>query len=639
LIIYTGQLKKVEWKVAPITDLVVFLNEVLKQCKVIESDMETKQRVIQFLEDNNWFESRPKNSAGKVQVTNTQMKLYAGPLKQFLQSGDEHDDRKILELLAKKFPETTQQFFQFCEQISATEETKFYVTDFLLFNLKKDLFLMNDIEIAQLVRIATADLIKAHGDTLTFFLSWLRANHKVAYRNEYIMKNRYSMESKNGAYDFDEYLELLYYLFNDDYIQENEMYAAAAKSKNYADTWLFLALHFICSLRTTDLKRISHPILTKSPVEVLREVTENEFSDADARETLLSITTRLCVLPLTPNKTAAHQNIAQIKFMVPESCEVHIGTLLAVCEAHAQLEGPSESEPLVRRITDYDRISRYMGDEIGSLFLESNFRSRSANKSYLQSVYMLSDDILETENEGPKVKGYILAALARGHKGSYGHFAETTAIYLKDAKMSGLTPEFVAKELFERGVLSFIPAMLLKIVTQGSYNDLSVSRQTKLIKELNLSPGEVEKVVALTVKGRQQAQKTVSDLMNTGVDEADVLNILHRIGSGQAFSKQAESLCLLSACNKLCPYDDRTQCVGCPFEIRTKSTMLLLTSEHQRLRRLFDNASTPIEKAKYRQLLIETVIPCLDEVLSCLRNEYGDDVFTAYEQIIKEHMA
>lgn len=594
--------------------------------------------MITFLEDNDWFGKRPKIKNGKIELSIEMMSVYVAPIQSFFEKRSNSDNFEIMSRLKNKFPETARLFTKFCELTKVSEETVFYIADFLLFNLAKDVFLMNDKEISGMIGVATNDLIKSHGDILTFFLSWLKTNHKTIYQNEYMMKNRYSMESANGAYDFDEYLQLLYFLFNDDYIKNNDMYLEAIHSKNYADTWLFLSMHFICSLRMTDLRRIGHPLLLKSPERILNDIKENMFSDSDARRTLLSITSRLAVLPLTPQKTSSHQNITQVKFIVPESCEVHIGTLLAICEAHRQIEEIADTEPLIRRIADYDRISKYMGDDIGSLFLESNFRSRSANKSYLQSVYMLSEDILETESNGPNVKGYMLAALARSHKGSYGKFAETTATYLKDAKFNGLTPEFVAKELFERGVLSFIPSMLLKIITKGAYNNLPVSKQTVLIQQLNLSPNEIENIVSLITKGRIQSQKVINELTRTDVTEEDILMILHRVGSGQAFSKQAESLCLLSACNKICPFNERNQCIGCPYEIKTKSTMLLLTNEHKRLRSLYEKSEYPLEKEKYRQLLIQTVIPCLDEVLTCLKNEYGEDVYKAYENIVKENM-
>ena len=186
-------------------------------------------------------------------------------------------------------------------------------------------------------------------------------------------------------------------------------------------------------------------------------------------------------LNLTPNKTKNASNVAQLKFHVQESCQVLIGTLLAICEAHFQLQIPYTAEtPLIRQIKTYEKITSYMGEEIGNLFLELNFSSRSANKSYLQSVAMLADYVLEEKSE-LNIKGYFLAALARSHKGDLNEFAQTTTTYLKDAQLGQLKPEMVAKDLFERGVLSMIPSMLLTIVTRGKYKKLSPSQQTQMI--------------------------------------------------------------------------------------------------------------------------------------------------------------
>ena len=103
-----------------------------------------------------------------------------------------------------------------------------------------------------------------------------------------------------------------------------------------------------------------------------------------------------------------------------------------------------------------------MGEEIGGLFLNNDFRSRSATKSFLQDIYMVADENIPADDSGYHVKGYYLAAYVRSHKGSYGHIAATTFEYLKDAKFNKLTPEFVAFELLERGVFSFMSSMLLQ---------------------------------------------------------------------------------------------------------------------------------------------------------------------------------
>ena len=428
----------------------------------------------------------------------------------------------------------------------------------------------------------------------------------------------------------------MYYLFNEDYIIKNDMLSKAANSKNYADTWLYLGLHFICALRSTDLERLGHPKLTREPLEVLEAVVDGTWSSSEARRTLLSITTRLTYLNLTPNKTKNASNVAQLKFHVPESCQVLIGTLLAICEAHFQLQIPYNAEnPLIRQIKTYEKITSYMGEEIGNLFLERNFSSRSANKSYLQSVAMLADDVLEEKSE-LNIKGYFLAALARSHKGDFNEFAQTTTTYLKDAQLGQLKPEMVAKELFERGVLSMIPSMLLTIVTRGKYKKLSPSQQTQMIKSLDLTPVEIEKTLELSIRADLRSQQALKTLVENNVEPEQLLTICHRIGNGEAFSKQGESMCLLSALGKLCPYDDRQHCVGCQYELQTKSTLLLLIGEFNRLNKQYQKLKNELERGKVRAILEQQIKPCLTEMLQALSEQYGEAVLSDYEDIIKE---
>lgn len=619
------------------TDFYTYINSILKQNVDTDSTYETRLKVVQFLEDNHWFGIVPELIDNKLYISEEEMELLKDPLIKFISTND-NPIEQLKTQFEEIFPDTASKLQVFFDEIKAPEETQFYLIDFLAYNLKKNIILMSDEEVSEIVEEATSSLIKIHGDILTFFLSWLKSKCRTRYKNEYIMEHRISMEGKNGAYDVDEYLELLYYLFNENYIEENEMYQKAAKSKNYADTWLFLAMHFICAIRYTDMARIYHPILPYEPDRVLNDIENGTFSDKDAELTLASITLRLCVLPMTPNKTERISNVSSVKITFPTSCQIHFGTLFALCEAHRQIQNIPDSEPLIRKITDYDRISRYMGDEIGGLFLDADFRSRSANKSYLQSIYSLTDDILDAESESFGMKGYIFASMARSHKGSYGSFARTTEVYLKDAKMSGLSAEFVAMELFERGVLSFIPSMLLKMVTNGEYNVLSLDKQTTLIQQLNLSPNEIENSVALINKAHRNAEQVVQELISTTGDSDTIINILHSIGSGDAFSKQPECLCLLSALKKSCAYTDRQQCIGCQYEISTKSTLYLLISEYNRMYDLFQNASKPAEKKKYQQLISQVILPKLDEILQCIREQYGESVFETYENIIKENI-
>ena len=613
-----------------VVDLKSYLERILVELGA--ATIKHREKVSGFLLDNEWF--GVSINLDDYTITEKDAEVLKNHIKDYLTTPP--GIKSMEGIFSKKFPSTSELFVQFAEEEKLSETNRFYLLDFLAYYLTKDLFLYSDAEVETLVEVATEALTKLQGNILIQFIKWLLNKGITRYRVSFEMTKRYTIESANGAYELDEYLELMYYLFNEDYIIKNDMLSKAANSKNYADTWLYLGLHFICALRSTDLERLGHPKLTREPLEVLEAVVDGTWSSSEARRTLLSITTRLTYLNLTPNKTKNASNVTQLKFHVPESCQVLIGTLLAICEAHFQLQIPYNAEnPLIRRIKTYEKITSYMGEEIGNLFLERNFSSRSANKSYLQSVAMLADDVLEEKSE-LNIKGYFLAALARSHKGNFNEFAQTTTTYLKDAQLGQLKPEMVAKELFERGVLSMIPSMLLTIVTRGKYKELSPSQQTQMIKSLDLTPVEIEKTLELSIRADLRSQQALKTLVENNVEPEQLLTICHRIGNGEAFSKQGESMCLLSALGKLCPYDDRQHCVGCQYELQTKSTLLLLIGEFNRLNKQYSKLTNDLERGKVRAILEKQIKPCLTEMLGALSEQYGEAVLSDYEDIIKE---
>ena len=613
-----------------LVDLKNYLERILVELGA--ATIKHREKVSGFLLDNEWF--GVSINLDDYTISEKDAEVLKNHIKDYLTTPP--GIKSMEGIFSKKFPSTSELFVQFAEEEKLSETNRFYLLDFLAYYLTKDLFLYSDAEVETLVEVATEVLTKSQGNILIQFIKWLLNRDVTRYRVSFEMTKRYTIESANGAYELDEYLELMYYLFNENYIIKNDMLCKAANSKNYADTWLYLGLHFICALRSTDLERLGHPKLTREPLEVLEAVVDGTWSSSEARRTLLSITTRLTYLNLTPNKTKNASNVAQLKFHVPESCQVLIGTLLAICEAHFQLQIPYNAEnPLIRQIKTYEKITSYMGEEIGNLFLERNFSSRSANKSYLQSVAMLADDVLEEKSE-LNIKGYFLAALARSHKGDFNEFAQTTTTYLKDAQLGQLKPEMVAKELFERGVLSMIPSMLLTIVTRGKYKKLSPSQQTQMIKSLDLTPIEIEKTLELSIRADSRSQQALKTLVENNVDPEQLLTICHRIGNGEAFSKQGESMCLLSALGKLCPYDDRQHCVGCQYELQTKSTLLLLIGEFNRLNKQYQKLKNELERGKVRAILEKQIKPCLTEMLQALSEQYGEAVLSDYEDIIKE---
>lgn len=603
------------------------------------SDVGFNSDFVKFLISNNWFGASPVVKDGAVFVENDFAEKYNSHLIRFCEQYSNNYDAKIDYLNKELYsfaPQTVKMLKKYVKAVSVEENVIYRLADFLLANLPGELPESTDTEVGTLVGYARDELPKSLADYLTDFVNWVKCHTKTSYQGVYIMEQYATKEDTSTAYDPDVYLEILYRLYNFGYINDNDMYAQAAASKNYADTWLFLSLHFLCSLRNTDLMRLPHPTLPTAPEEILEKIGSGTFGDDEAKAVLYSIVWTLEALIPAPNKTQRYSGIGSIKFHVPESVEVHIGTLFSLAEAHFRLASGEPEKPLIRIIQSYEQINRYMGEEIGDLFLESNFHSRAANKSYMQMIYLLTDDILG-KNDEFNIKGYMLAALARSHKGSYGDFAKTTSVYLKDAKMSGYTPEFVAKELFERGVLSSIPAMLLKMVTDGEFNKLSVSSQTKMIQSLGMSPVDVERSVEVAHLNMKRSIATVG-LIYKGCTKEQIMEILHRIGNGEAVSKCDGCLCLMTAMKVPCPHPENHNCPSCQYEISTKSTMFLMARECKRLNKLYNTTKNPVEKKRSSAVAQGVVIPAIEEMLSVMEETYGQEAVESLERIISEAM-
>lgn len=622
----------------PVIEFKEFAVEVRKMYQIPKENY--FDELAAFFADNDWFGVTVQWKDKNMYVNPAEFADIMPAIKRHFDMvflSEDKQRERLEEMLVEKDNNTFEKLKKFYETFDIPDETRLQLDEFIFRYLKVDVCFITDVELKELVDVVCEDIPKYVGDAFTMFLAWVKEHYRVCYVNDYMLTKRINREDENGAYEQEDYLQLLYYLYCPSYIDDRHMYQKAAQSKNYADTWLYLALHFICAMRDTDLVRIPHPRLEREPEDILKDIKKGTFTDKEAVKVIYSIIYPLRNSPLKPNKTKRYSSVPYIKFDVPKSCEAHIGMLFAIAEAHRIIAGVPDSEPLIRVIKSYREISKNMGDEIGMLFIESDFKARRMNKAYMQSIFELTDTVSQNSDEF-STKGYMMAAFARSHKGSFGEFAHTTYRYLKDANMSGLTPEFVAKELFERGVLSFIPSMLLKMITGGGYNRLTVQNQTRLIEELGMSPGEIETAVKVSDNAFRKSAETAADIYRN-TDRETVINALHRIGNGEAVSKMSECGCLYSAFGKLCPYDDNHNCMNCDYEISSKSTIFLMASEFNRLNGLYKSAESLNEKEKCESMIVNIVMPAMNEMLTCAGETYGSDAAQMLGDIIKESTA
>lgn len=592
-----------------------------------------------FLVSNNWFGEDPVIENKAINVSDEFLSSHSTQIESFFAMYKESPENKsqiLMQKLESEFPETAKYYKAYRKQIGIETVSSYSIVDFLCYNLPGELAFSSDNEIQYLLEDATASLKRTDAVTLCGFINWMlgRKDIKTAYHNAYEVNNYSNHKKDSEAVGTEFYLHLLYYLFSPDFIEKEHMYQKAADDKRYADAWLYMAIHFICALRYTDLARFPHPELPYEPATVLEMIRENTFTATDAKKVLLSVTVYLNAVRLTPNKTKGYSGISSIQFHIPYDCEEHFGKLFAIAEAHFQIAGKAPEEPLIVRISEYRDIKKIMGSQIGELFLTLNFHGRQMNKAFLQVIERMTMNVAG-KNGDFNTKGYVLASLARSHKQTYGEFAHQTATYLKDQKMGGYTAEFVAYELFERGVLSNILSLLLKMVTDGKYDTLPMQQQTEAIKALNITPWEAEQTVSFMQDAEKQAEETALEIFNS-TDKQMIIDILHRIGNDNAPSKTKGSQCILIAMCKVCPYIGRSSCIGCKYEISTRSTVLIMANEILSLQKQWKNTDSLMEKERLKTLAAKVIAPKLNELLLCLKETYGDSEYEAMQNLIKE---
>jgi hypothetical protein len=372
---------------------------------------------------------------------------------------------------------------------------------------------------------------------------------------------REAKQALKDAYSADSFSVMAYCVFNEQWWKRSGMIEKAARNKAYADLWMFSAIHFICGWRSGDMTRLPSPTLPYDKETTLEKIIDGTFTKKEAAALTEELTIRLKLKPMKPSKTSAHGTVPTLKLHVPESLKVPLGMIIAIALTHRQELLPGTG--FIVPCANLYNVRDFFGEPFIAAIGNRRLSSRRCNKSYLQGIEAVTAD----DSPG-KPKGYMLAALARSHKGSIGNLAKSTEIYLKDARFSGYSPEFIIREMFERGVFSFIPAVLLEMYAGSEYKRLPVRAQTALIGEIGLAARQIEGMTAAVDSAVARSRKAVNDVLcDPDNIQENVAGMLQNIASGNAPGRIEETLCLMTAAGLSCPSPDRNSCIGCGYEI------------------------------------------------------------------------
>lgn len=602
----------------------------------------TGREVLYFVFENHLFGHEYVSGNGTIMVPDEAFDDLRGRAETFLAHAGVGLDGKILFLenkLRLSLPDTAERLQAFFSACSVMPRARYRLLDWMVFALRQEARLLTSGEAGDLVRQMNRETSLEAARVFCIFLEWMRSRyHDTGYSVKIMPPASRSRSTAGQAYGLGVMAALYYNLFCEEAIREQELVRRACESETSAHAWTYLSIHLVSALRDTDLTRLTHPALPDAPEKVLLKIRAGAYSDEVYAAAVHSTMKKLGYVHMAPSKTSRYQGVPELVLAIPQSLEKHFGMLFMLCEAHLRLSGRPLDSPLFKKVTDYGRLRACLGGTIGSIFRERNASPLALARSYLQCLEAAGASSSANKSLAA-VHGYMLASMARSHKSGPQGFAETTAVYLKDFGLGIISPRQTARELFDRGILSCLPSMLLDLVTDGAYKRLDFSQQAGMLKELGLSPLEVESLMEMFLTARERSRAALKEAMSAcGPEErpAAVAKALARIAGYHAPGKQPDILCLMSAMERTCPDSLATNCLLCPFRIDTRAALYQAAGELHRLLRLSKQAVTAGERKKYVLLARHCLLPILQLAADIVGQTYGAESSGALLALMRE---
>lgn len=486
-------------------------------------------------------------------------------------------------------------------------ESGLRMMDYLLSSLEKELPDYLENEIHPILEAAREYLGVANTQLLFDFITSMRRKG-LSVKHDYKAVSTRMKPVNTEAYSLQEYAKMAYWIFNEDSWAEHHLLEKAAAYPALADLWLYLSTYFICAWRIPDLERLPAPQLPYDGETIRNMILERSFPRSEARRLAQEWMTMTGYISGTPSKTSAYRGVPDLKFFIPETLMEPVGIILAMALSHHDADTPCITAKAEKR-----ELEKFFGKEFGDVAGKRRFMSRRANKAFLQGIEATADQV------PGKALGYMLAALARSHKGGIGTIAKTTEIYLRDENFTGYTPEFILREMFERGIFGFIPVLLLEKYAGKEFHRLEVHEQTEAILELDLTPKEIEDISALLAASYNRAASALHEILS-GADDVrkEVARTLHVVAAGMAPAKQDSLFCVRIALGYECDKNDRSCCIGCGYEIYTKTALQLLMDAYLDLD-MHRESAEGWEKERFRGMILQGILPAISQIISSIR--------------------
>ena len=500
--------------------------------------------------------------------------------------------------------------------------------------LDKEISSCNDDEVNCILSSISTKCAK---EEFCMFLNYLKSCKKTIYKGTYILNRDYQVitDENNKPYTDDQYFRFGFLVLSNTHIWYEEFMKKATCKRVYAGLWLYAVFHYISAWRGIDLReKFPRPNLYMKPEEFIEKVKNKELEDSEALEIVEQVDMKLKVMDIKPNKTKSYTT-PNLVMEIPESIRVLFGTLVGLAEAHFQLSYNIRKKGLIPSNVTESYIQReFFGEEFTKIFGKDNFTNQRAVKNYERLLNKNGDE----ENLGT---GYVLASIARSHKFTKDQKSKTTQIYL-DGYREMEDSEIMLRELYERGVCSFVPYILAQVIKGvDEIKELDIKEQTSVINELvPVDNYDAELILQLYDKVLDSAKTKVNNIIKECIErnvepKKVALDILKNIIHNKAQSKEDGISCIVIAQGKNCIYPLRKKCVGCGEEIYLKSFLKELGNRINEKKMQVYASKTKGTRAKNILMINKILVPIAEEIIVSLREIYGIKDIEEYKKMLK----
>ena len=213
--------------------------------------------LLGFLDRNDWFGIETEWRDGHVfinEYSDIEPKI-ALWLKAY-QRTDGERLKILLDTYHDDYPFTCERFAAFAKEHDIIDKPSGWkILDFIISHSDKDISSLTEQELDSLFSVTAESLPIVSTRLMMEFFNECLQDGKYGY----VVHKRKVKESSNTAYSFRDYSTMAYLVFNEESWETNGLVKKALESCKYADHWLYIAVHFLGALRSTDIVRLPIP--------------------------------------------------------------------------------------------------------------------------------------------------------------------------------------------------------------------------------------------------------------------------------------------------------------------------------------------------------------------------------------------